>query len=68
MTSCVAEMYDERIALLLCHVKLLCETPLAEKFRRSAVDELFRQTDLIPRDRSAADLALLHQILTTFAR
>ena len=68
MTPCIAEMYDQRIALLHCHVKLFCKTLPAEKLRRAPVDELLCQTDLIARDCRAADAALLHQIFVTLAR
>ena len=68
MTSRLAEMRDEGSAFVLGHVKFLCKTGQAQKFGRAAVDELFRQPDLVAVKRPAADLAGVHYNLTTFAR
>lgn len=68
MTSCVAEMRNERLTFLFGHVKFLCKTRKTEKFRRTAIDELFGQPDLIARQLPPAGFAMLHQSLTTFAR
>ena len=47
MTSRLAEMVNQRPTFLLGHVKLLCKTGNAEKFGRSAIDELFCKTDIV---------------------